>query len=154
MGLDMYLMKRIGIYAMYEFEQIDGTVYLTKEGNPIPINTKKIAHITEQSAYWRKANQIHKWFVDNVQDGNDDCKEYEVPLEQLRKLVKTCKKVLKDHSKAEELLPTQAGFFFGGTEYTEYYFQNLKDTVKQIEPLLKEEYPKGVYVTFTYQSSW
>ena len=154
MGLDMYLMKRIGIYAMYEFEQIDGTVYLTKEGHPIPIDTKKIAYITEQSAYWRKANQIHKWFVDNVQDGKDDCGEYTVSLEQLQELVKTCKKVLKDHSKAEELLPTQSGFFFGGTEYGEYYFQDLKDTVKQIEPLLKEEYPKGVYVTFTYQSSW
>ena len=24
-------------------------------------------------AYWRKANQIHAWFVDNVQQGNDDC---------------------------------------------------------------------------------
>ena len=26
-----------------------------------------------QIASWRKANAIHKWFVDNVQDGVDDC---------------------------------------------------------------------------------
>jgi hypothetical protein len=22
--------------------------------------------------YWRKANAIHRWFVEHVQDGNDD----------------------------------------------------------------------------------
>ena len=30
-------------------------------------------HIAEQVGYWRKANAIHQWFVDNVQDGEDDC---------------------------------------------------------------------------------
>ena len=37
----------------------------------------------EEVGYWRKANQIHKWFVDNVQDGVDDCGEYKVTKEQL-----------------------------------------------------------------------
>lgn len=154
MGLDQYLMKRIGIYAMYEFEEIGGSVALTKSGEDIPINLNKVQYIIEQSAYWRKANAIHKWFVDNVQDGNDDCKEYYVSKEQLQELVKTCKEVLNDHSKASELLPTQDGFFFGGTEYNDYYFECLKDTVTQIEEALKQEYPKGVYVSFYYDSSW
>jgi len=154
MGLDMYLYKRIGIYAMYEFENINGTVFLTKDGAEIPINLKKISTITEQAAYWRKSNQIHKWFVDNCQNGVDDCGEYEVTLDQLRELVKLCKAVLKDHSKAEELLPTQSGFFFGGTDIDEWYFDDLKSTVKQIEPLLKEKFPEGVYVSYMYHSSW
>ena len=154
MGLDMYLFKRISIYAMYEFEQIDGTIFLTKAGIPIPIDLRKVSTITEQSAYWRKANQIHKWFVDNVQDGTDDCGEYYVSLDKIRELVKTCKAVIRDHSKAQTLLPTQAGFFFGGTDYEEYYFQDLRDTVKQLEPLLKEKYPEGVTVSFYYHSSW
>lgn len=43
---------------------------------------------------WRKANAIHRWFVDNVQDGKDDCGIYEVDVEQLCKLHDTCKAVL------------------------------------------------------------
>jgi hypothetical protein len=45
-------------------------------------------------AYWRKANQIHNWFVENVQDGNDDCKDYYVSRKQLEELRDTCKAVL------------------------------------------------------------
>ena len=96
MGLDMYLTKRIGIYAMYEFEKIDGTIFITKDGVQVPINFNKVSSISEQAAYWRKANAIHKWFVDHCQNGTDDCGEYEVTLDQLRELVKTCKAVLKD----------------------------------------------------------
>ncbi len=44
--------------------------------------------------YWRKANHIHKWFVDNVQEGNDDCGTYDVSIEQLTELRDLCKKVL------------------------------------------------------------
>jgi hypothetical protein len=154
MGLDMYLTKRIGIYAMYEFEKIDGTIFITKDGEPIPINFNKVSSISEQAAYWRKANAIHKWFVDHCQNGVDDCGEYEVSLDQLRELVKTCKAVLKDKDKAMELLPPQAGFFFGSTDIDEWYIEDLKLTVKQIEPLLKEKFPEGMYVHYSYQSSW
>ena len=43
--------------------------------------------------YWRKANQIHKWFVDHCQDGIDDCREAYVSDEQLEELLNLCKKV-------------------------------------------------------------
>lgn len=46
--------------------------------------------IYDEIAYWRKANQIHKWFVDNVQGGEDDCGNYEVSEEQLRDLLAAC----------------------------------------------------------------
>lgn len=53
-------------------------------------------YIMEEIGYWRKANQIHKWFVDNVQDGVDDCDyHHEVTKEKLEKLLDTCKTVLK-----------------------------------------------------------
>lgn len=44
-------------------------------------------------ASWRKANHIHKWFVDNVQDGIDNCGTYEVTKEQLEELLNICKEV-------------------------------------------------------------
>lgn len=55
----------------------------------------------KEIAYWRKANMIHKWFVDNVQKGNDDCKEYKITKEHLEELLKLSKEVFK-HSKLIE----------------------------------------------------
>ena len=42
------------------------------------------AEVSVTCAYWRKSNQIHKWFVDNVQGGNDNCGEYYVSHEKLK----------------------------------------------------------------------
>ena len=51
--------------------------------------------ITEQVGYWRKANHIHKWFVENIQDGIDDCNYHrEVTEEDLRELIDVCHEVL------------------------------------------------------------
>ena len=51
--------------------------------------------IMEQVGYWRKANEIHNWFVENVQDGEDDCDYHrEVTKEDLEELLDICNKVL------------------------------------------------------------
>lgn len=104
-----------------------------------------------QVAYWRKANQIHKWFVDHVQNGKDDCGDYYVSREQLQLLLDTCKILLIDKEEASQLLPVQEGFFFGNYEYNEYYFSDIQDTVEQLEKVLTE-YPEEW--SFKYQSSW
>lgn len=38
---------------------------------------------------------------------------------------------------AEELLPSKSGFFFGSTDYDQYYLDDLKDTVEQIDHILE-----------------
>lgn len=162
MGLDMYLHKSWYIGAEYGWNQIAGEINLTKNGKRIPINLGKLSTIKEEVAYWRKANHIHKWFVDNCQDGEDDCREAWVSHEQLQELLDTCKTILnapksQRDSLAKELLPTQSGFFFGGTEYGEWYYEDLEYTVKTLEPLLKElrqAKEQGVDVTMYYSSSW
>jgi hypothetical protein len=100
--------------------------------------------------YWRKANAVHQWFVDNCQNGEDDCREAYVSRERLTELRDLCKEVIADHSKADELLPTQQGFFFGSQEYDEGYFSDLELTVKILENALSmsDEWDFG------YQSSW
>ena len=109
------------------------------------------ASVQVQVAYWRKANQIHKWFVDHVQDGNDNCEEYRVTRDQLQLLVDNCKLVLMNKEEAPNLLPPQEGFFFGSYEYDEFYWQDIQDTIDQIEKILNE-YPEEW--DFQYQSSW
>ena len=115
-----------------------------------------VKEVTTEAVYWRKANAIHAWFVDHVQDGKDECVEHYVDREQLQTLIDTCKMVLADRgnvmsNRAEDLLPSRRGFFFGGTEYDEYYYQDLQGTIDQLEPLLTEEYKNW---EFYYRSSW
>ncbi len=86
--------------------------------------------------YWRKANHIHKWFVDKCADGVDECQDIYVSFDKLKELYDTCYKVSQDHSKASELLPTCSGFFFGGTDYDEYYFQDIQNTMEILEKAL------------------
>jgi len=171
MGLDSYLKKKIYVGANYDHRKITGKITIKQDGRPINVNFKRVSEITEDVGYWRKANHIHKWFVDNCQDGEDDCREAYVSKDQLIELLETCKKVMKTKptkitkkskkvdvtvkgetdETAEDLLPTQSGFFFGGTEIGDYYYETIKDTIEIIEPLLKElSDVDSVY----YQSSW
>lgn len=103
-------------------------------------------------AYWRKANAIHRWFVNNVQNGQDDCNEYYITREQLKSLMELCEKILADKKKAEELLPTQNGFFFGGTDYDDWYMGDLQYTVDRFKKILSD--PAFEKSDFYYQSSW
>lgn len=114
--------------------------------------TIKTDHGDFEAAYWRKANQIHDWFVQNVQDGVDECDEYPVTPGELMILVETCQKVLADRDLAEELLPTTSGFFFGSTDYDQYYFDDLEATVEKITVAL-DRY-SGIGTQFYYQASW
>ena len=100
---------------------------------------------------WRKSNQIHKWFVDNIQNGIDECENNDVNLEQLKQLRDVCSDVLADHKKAEELLPPQKGFFFGSYDYDECYFNDLEQTVIITQKIIDECEKDEVFV---YCSSW
>jgi len=52
--------------------------------------------IIDQVGYWRKCNQIHNWFVENIQDGEDDCSYHkEVTKEDLESLLDICKTIKK-----------------------------------------------------------
>ena len=151
MGLDMYLSKEYYVKNWDHTPKKDRhAITILKGGKPSKIDTKKITNITVEIGYWRKASEIHNWFVQNVQDGADNCGKYDVSEEQLEELLKLAKEVLADHSKAKELLPTQQGFFFGSTDYDEYYFQSLEDTKKMLTQALKKK-DDGY---FQYRSSW
>ena len=113
------------------------------------INIAKISSIIEDVGYWRKANAIHQWFVKNCQKGVDDCGKYCVLTEQLKELRDICKEILADKSKASKLLPTQEGFFFGGVEYDEWYYNDLTMTMNMLDEALAND--NG---DFYYQSSW
>ena len=140
--------------------------------------------IKEEVGYWRKANHIHNWFVENVQDGVDDCAYHdEVTKEDLEELLHICEFVLnncklvdgkihngyryengtripivedgkyvENSNIAEKLLPTTSGFFFGGTNYDEYYVEDIKNTIEIVKNVLETtDFDKQMVY---YVSSW
>lgn len=156
MGLDQYLYKKTYVkrWAHMNEEELY-TVDVLKGGNRVEhINPEKVAYVVEEVAYWRKANQIHKWFVDNIQEGVDNCGEYWVSVDALKELVDKCKKALENRNvdTAEAELPTQGGFLFGDTSYSDYYYDDLERTVEMLQPLIDNE-GRGD-VDFYYHSSW
>lgn len=169
MGLDMYLSVREYVNrhdykagwdnktVRPEWEQI---IEASGIQEFLPADTIYGANVSAVTAYWRKANAVHDWFVQNVQDGEDDCKEYYVSAEKLQELVDVCKDVLAhqdDHSYIEEVLPPTSGFFFGSTEIDEWYFQDIIYTAERLDEILttyRKRAADGKYVDFTYQSSW
>ena len=152
MGLDMYLYKKTYIRTDEFYKSEVRNEVIVKTGGEIDtkIDPKKIKYVVEEAGYWRKANQIHKWFVDNIQRGEDNCGSYWVSREKLEELLELCKRVNEDNSLAEELLPSASGFFFGGTEYDEWYYKDIENTIKIIEECLSDESADD----FEYSSSW
>ena len=154
MGLDMYLSAKRYMSKYFDasdsqkIEQVNDIFGITG----IEDGDYGAQEVKFRIAYWRKANAIHDWFVQNVQDGVDECQEAWVSREQLQELLDLCKQVLADKRSAKELLPTTSGFFFGSTEYGEWYFEDINYTVERLEKILNDTALEKC--DFYYQSSW
>jgi hypothetical protein len=159
MGLDMYLEARRFVSGYNHsgedekemFRQIVGAVDM------LDAHDERFATVSVNVAYWRKANAIHDWFVREVQGGEDDCKSYHVSREKLMELEELCRRIVQsgEPEVAEELLPTASGFFFGTTDYDEYYFEQLDWTAKRLAEVLTKLPDGGMRgVDFYYNSSW
>jgi hypothetical protein len=200
MGLDMYLNERVYLSNwphteesnLEEFTRANEVLALSglKPQTEWSYGVEVIATVL----YWRKANQIHNWFVNHVQNDVDDCGTYHVEEEQLKVLRATCEEVLKasemvpdnvvvgkkraetghewknilergevilNSEVAQELLPSASGFFFGSTDYDNYYISDLVHTIDGIDGVLANQIRRPTqdggtyaYSTFEYSSSW
>jgi hypothetical protein len=159
MGLDQYLSARAYVSG-YEHRPIDEQNTYEEMLNlagftkaDLPKDASPFIELEISAGYWRKANQVHNWFVQNVQEGEDDCKPYFVSRERLAELLSICREVQADHSKAKELLPvSEGGFFFGSYEYDNWYFEQVENTIAQLAKILNN--PKFDECDFSYRASW
>lgn len=111
MGLDMYLQKR-------------------------DKSTGKI--VDNEVMYWRKANQIREWIVNNAgYDRQNNCVEFPLSKETLIRLRDDCKRVIDNKELAREILPTRSGFFFGDIEYDDWYFDDIRTTYVKLKEILR-----------------
>lgn len=167
MGLDMYLEGEVFVGGAYHaikeptltvsksYKNFDEPDY--EDGKSYP--TKDIDSVIYRVGYWRKANQIHHWFVQNCQNGEDDCRKHLVGEGQIEELKSLCEELLKtrDEKKALEFLPPQEGFFFGNSNpsnenFWNDYWADLEVTKGNLENALKYIHDFGADIY--YQSSW
>ncbi len=165
MGLDMYLHAKKYVEKI-DWNKLDRDNDISMDSpevvNPLwndIVNTAGMSdvatdiygvHVEVTCAYWRKANQIHAWFVKNVQNGIDDCDSYYVSQDKLIELLALCKHSLE--TKDPSLFPPQAGFFFGSTDIDEWYWKDITNTINQLERILA--LPEIDRLSFSYCSSW
>lgn len=117
----------------------------------------------EYDAYFRKVNFLFYYFDQIIKTMHDKWFAFVTP-ENVDDIIDRCERILAakkgnewlDEGETVEefaasLLPTQSGFFFGSTEYDDWYFSDVKDCLKQMKKyrkLLKD----GVtgYVIFSW----
>lgn len=173
MGLDMYLEAKKYIGGEYSEISQDITIRLkekwAKEERQVVLNTKDISEITMPLAYWRKANSIHRWFVEHCFDGNYydyQGENIDVSVEQIKELKNLCKDVLEKLKKAisidekkeiaDNMLPMQDGFFFGfdeGERGIRWYEEDMINTIKMLDEALKKIKKYNLHELF-YNASW
>lgn len=192
MGLDMNLYKKHYVKNWdYMKPEEKHSISIKKNGEEVKeINTSKIVYVEEEVAYWRKANQIHKWFIDNCADGDGNQTEMSVSDEQIKELYQLCLKVkttarlvdgkikngerggkdakgnliwipimvdgkfIENAEEIAELLPTESGFFFGSTDYDEYYMNDIEHTIDVLEPEVKLIEAGDNMAEYHYSASW
>lgn len=163
MGLDMYLNADVYIGGKYSFKGLVGGMAVSGKSINMSIDVKDIESVKLYLGSWRKANQIHKFFVDRVQEGIDDCKEYEVPYEVLGELRSIINEILNSTGREqlnnliEDKLPPCEGFFFGETDYKSNLEDYLCDLRYTLEILDKADELYKKYngdIDFRYTSSW
>lgn len=86
-------------------------------------------------AYFRKVNCIYRYFEDRLEKECCVVEKSDI-IDIMEKAIKILS--TKDTELAEELLPTRSGFFFGSTEYDEWYFEDMVEILKEFSKLLKK----------------
>ena len=158
MGLDIFLFRanRRGLAKkqarMEEINKEENSIYrLEKEEFEKPENQAKLDALKQEweeiypyveVAYFRKVNLLVRYF-----NYEDNCSNQELSKGEIESLVEDCQKVLDLHQqypdeditdKLEELLPTTSGFFFGSTDYDDWYFESVEDVLTQFKKILNE----------------
>lgn len=187
MGLDMYLYaKRYEFGGHWDKTSEDARAYnKLSEGIQNLLGTSLSSteglEVSFTIMYWRKANAIHNWFVQECGGGKDECQDIYVEVEDLERLHQLCSEVaelfpeeytsdfeneedrppLSDEvvTRASQLLPPISGFFFGGTGIDIWYYDDIVRTRDELSRIL--EWERGERNerdysdwSFSYRASW
>ena len=159
MGLDMYLYARkyVSRFDYTNGERIERSAYtalVLGEGDLTKYGEFAGIQIDYPVLYWRKANAIHGWFVNECAGGVDNCQPVYVSRESLVELRDLCKQAVMEPAMAGDILPPTSGFFFGHYDIDEWYMEDMKYTVKALDHVLSTIPADDWNWSFIYQASW
>jgi hypothetical protein len=165
MGLDSYLYKKTYVQN-WELDSPEEkySVEVKKGGFNSKIKPERISYIIEQVGYWRKFNALHGYIVDTFASGEDNCQQIYLDnynLIQILDTLKQAKDILdsdaSDEVKSDKLsdvFPICEGFFYGSTDYGDYYAECVDDTILLLMDLIDECDDDNYSHSFYYQASW
>lgn len=172
MGLDMYLYKCKKEDYLRRKDSEDALSWMFVEAQcakwerelPLlfkPQMTEECAeHQCKLAIFWRKANQVYGWLVDNAgADLNGDVTL--VTKEHILALRNACEQVIRDgigpkgyirKRVCKCLLPTTKGPFFGDYNYNNDYMDEVRYTLTELNKLIETtDFEKDVLL---FTSSW
>ena len=153
MGMDQTL------YRDSSIERSDIEVAIAKAGKKLKLTNPY--RLREEVATWRKAYEVHDWFVQKYQsqfesgyvaDINHDT-EMEFDAEDLMELLDVVNKVLVSPDKAAVLLPYRKGLAAVHKDAQELLLWQLGDTKAQLEKILAEHDDWPLEAWYVYQYS-
>lgn len=98
MGLDMYLTGKMYIGGQFEHREVQAKMDIEVRGAKLlipPLELYPLEYLEFHLFYWRKANAIHRWFVDNCQNGIDECQTAYVDWSALQELHNICSALME-----------------------------------------------------------
>lgn len=138
------LKKRIPLYRNYDYklENLGYDSYnnsLKKWLTPDEVSEvfkNELKHcFAIEDVYFRKVNFVYAFFSNEMV--NESCIVDKTRIGQLKD---ACEDVLAHKGNveyAQSVLPTQGGFFFGSTDYDDWYWHDVKDCLTKIKRLYK-----------------
>ena len=103
-------------------------------GLDIFFKKKKVKEI----GYFRKVNFLVKYFEDNCGLDTANQTPLRIHINDIMDLKDRCSEVINNPHKAEELLPTMDGFYFGSSDYDENYLEDVQRVYDYCTYLLSE----------------
>ena len=121
-------------YIIYDFE-LTRLIECNLERVEQCVNYIVDTFINHEDMYYRKVNCLYAYFNDRLED--EQCLVTKADVEDI---IDRAKNVLLAHDEvtSAQLLPTQSGFFFGSTEYDEYYYDDIADVYKLFTKYLED----------------
>ena len=132
MGLDIYMLK------------------VKKTANEVESVKDVDLSKANEVAYFRKVNCLYGYFEDEMED---ECLafvgKYDVVdiINKAESIIQKAKEKPNDQQEfAEDTLPTCSGFFFGSTDYDEWYLKGLEEIIGKFSSVLDDWDDDSIYV--------
>lgn len=91
-----------------------------------------------KAAKLRKCNMLHTWVSAYCEREPENCEEIKLPRSAVEKMISDVEIVLSDPTLGPTILPTTDGFFFGSTEYDDFYLAKIEDVAVRLSDMLVE----------------